>query len=135
MVASVPSVLQVIHLGKTLKIFIHKNKGNVELFPSSHLVQDSKKYSISFTESKNLLWKEWCFMCIITIVCFMYIILWGMFEKIQEIRKGHGFYKLPRILRDDPTTVINFIHSKDGITLLGSQQAVNEVALGITDDY
>ncbi|XP_076374676.1 uncharacterized protein LOC143258787 isoform X2 [Megalopta genalis] len=125
------------------------NREDVENFYSCHIHRyKNKSYttldraSFTFgitvidknTESKNLFWKEWCFICGIIFVCFMFIVLWTILEIIQEIKNGHGFYRLPKIFNDDPTTILNFVHSKDGITLLGSQEAANDVASGIIDD-
>ncbi|XP_076623259.1 uncharacterized protein LOC143342859 [Colletes latitarsis] len=85
-------------------------------------------------ESENILWKEWCFICQVAIACFIIMIIWCLLEILQDVRNGHGFYRLPQIFNNDSTSIINFVQSKNGIVLLGSQQAANEIASGVTED-
>ncbi|XP_076484045.1 uncharacterized protein LOC143305166 [Bombus vancouverensis nearcticus] len=67
-------------------------------------------------------------------MCFIFLIIWCLLEIFQDARNGHGFYRLPQMLNINPTSTINFILSKNGVTLLGSQQAANEVVSRILED-
>nr|XP_031826002.1 uncharacterized protein LOC116424143 [Nomia melanderi] len=133
----------------TISIASYISRNQIENVYSCHIHRyTNKSYRLSdratFTfgiivtdknrEFETLIWREWYFVCGIIIVCFTFILIWWVLEGIQEIRKGYGFYRLPEILNNDPTSIINFVQSKNGMTLLGGQQAVNEVALEITNN-
>lgn len=45
---------------------------------------------------------------------------------------SHSFFKLPQ--NDDTTSIVNFVLSKNGMTLLVGPQAANEVASRILDN-
>ncbi|XP_017792234.1 PREDICTED: uncharacterized protein LOC108574210 [Habropoda laboriosa] len=61
--------------------------------------------------------------------------IWLLMDKLlQSYGEKHGFYRLPKIFNNDHISTINFVLSKNGITLLGSQQAANEIVSGIIED-
>ncbi|XP_061928078.1 uncharacterized protein LOC108001856 isoform X3 [Apis cerana] len=82
---------------------------------------------------ESVIWKEWSFICKFTIMCFTFMIIWCLLEILQDIKNGYGFYRLPQIISNS-TSIINFVLSKNGVTLLGSQQAANEVVSKILND-
>ncbi|CAD1475310.1 unnamed protein product, partial [Heterotrigona itama] len=106
-------------------IYHYRNKSNKALgqtfFTFGITVVDKNE------EFESTIWKEWSLIYEIIIVCFIILIIWYLLEIFQDARNGNGFYRLPQMLNTNPTSIINFVLSKKGVTLLGSEQAVNEV--------
>ncbi|CAK9798445.1 hypothetical protein ANTQUA_LOCUS1638 [Anthophora quadrimaculata] len=113
-------------------IYHYRNKS---IKASSHVIFTFGIIVIDKSEEfVTIHWKDWSFVCGSIIICFIFVIIWCVLEIIQDVRNGHGFYRLPQMFNNDRVSTINFILSKSGVTLLGSQQAANEIVSGIVDN-
>ncbi|XP_076248702.1 uncharacterized protein LOC143188377 [Calliopsis andreniformis] len=132
----------------TISIASYTTREAIENFYSCHIhhysnnsFKDSNRILLSFgvtvidrnKEVENIYWKEWRFICGAIISCFIFLIFWCLFEILQQLQNGHSLFKLPPLNDFNSTYIINFILSKDGITLLGSQQAADEIVAKITE--
>ncbi|XP_048263812.1 uncharacterized protein LOC100649092 isoform X3 [Bombus terrestris] len=113
-------------------IYHHRNKSNKDLGPT--LFTFGITVMNKSEEFESTIWKQWNLICKVVIMCFIFLIIWCLLEIFQDARNGHGFYRLPQMLNINPTSTINFVLSKNGVTLLGSQQAANEVVSRILED-
>nr|XP_012137919.1 PREDICTED: coadhesin-like isoform X2 [Megachile rotundata] len=76
-------------------------------------------------EFESVFWKRWNFIYITIIVSFIILIIWCILEILLDAKNGYGFYRLP--LNNDCSSIISFVSSKSGVTLLGSKEAANEI--------
>ncbi|XP_076760854.1 uncharacterized protein LOC143429228 [Xylocopa sonorina] len=127
----------------TISIVSYMTRDTIENFYSCHIYHSENKsvktlnqalFTFGITvidkdeEFESKAWKEWSFIYGATIACFIVIIIWCLLEILQFLRNGDSFDRQePQISNNNSMSTINFVLSKSGVTLLGSQQAANEV--------